>query len=137
MKKANSPTANKISTFTFLIILIVLVLSLVALGLAFVLFNQGLELNAVFMLIIGFIAMGLSAYLLMQSRSRAASVRRIETPQTMTTVECRKCGFKNVREFQRGDYVYKELEKCQKCDDTQIITAIYKEVKEKEKTYPF
>ena len=39
--------------------------------------------------------------------------------------------------FQRGDYVYKELEKCQKCDDKQIITAIYKEVKEKEKTYPF
>ena len=36
----------------------------------------------------------------------------------------------------RGDYVYKDLDACQKCPDTkQIITAIYKEVKEKEKTY--
>jgi hypothetical protein len=56
----------------------------------------------------------------------------------MTTIECRKCGSKSVREFQRGDYVFKELEPCQKCpDDKMLITAIYKEVKEKEKTFPF
>ena len=41
-----------------------------------------------------------------------------------------------MREFQRGDYVYKELDACPKCPDTkQLITAVYKEVKEKEKTY--
>jgi hypothetical protein len=59
-------------------------------------------------------------------------------PAMMTTIECKKCGVKNVREFQRGDYVFKELEPCQKCPDTKtMITAIYKEIKEKEKTYPF
>jgi hypothetical protein len=32
--------------------------------------------------------------------------------------------------------VYKELEtSCQKCGGKQMITAIYKEIKEKEKTY--
>jgi ribosomal protein L40E len=60
---------------------------------------------------------------------------KIEAPKVMTTVECRKCGSKSVREFQRGDFVFKELDSCQKCDDKQLITAIYKEVKEKEKTY--
>ena len=136
MKKATSPTTARISTFTFLIIIIVLVLSLVAIGFAYLLFVGGKGLEATYMLVISLVAMGLSTYLLFQSRSRAASLK-IETPQVMTTIECRKCGFKSVREFQRGDYVYKELEKCQKCDDKQIITAIYKEVKEKEKTFPF
>jgi hypothetical protein len=56
----------------------------------------------------------------------------------MTTIECRKCGTKNTREFQRGDYVFKETEPCQKCNDKMLITAIYKEVKEKEKErFPF
>jgi exoribonuclease II len=73
---------------------------------------------------------------LFQSRRHATSVKIIP-PQVMTTIECRKCNIKSVREFQRGDFVYKELEKCPKCDDKQMITAIYKEVKDKEKKYPF
>jgi ribosomal protein L40E len=78
--------------------------------------------------------MGMATYVLFQSRKRVASMK-IEVPKVMTTVECRKCGSKSVREFQRGDFVFKELDSCQKCDDKQLITAIYKEVKEKEKTY--
>jgi len=119
-----------------MIVLVVLALALVALALAFNAFMVGEQVVAIYLVIIGFVALGLSTYVLMQSRTRAAAMK-IETPQTLTTVECKKCGFKNVREFQRGDYVFKELDKCQKCDDRQIITAIYKEVKEKEKTFPF
>jgi hypothetical protein len=109
---------------------------LVALGLAVDSFVRGYQLQAMYMLAIGFIAMGLSSYLLLQSRRRGTAMKT-ETPATMTTIECRKCGFKSVREFQRGDYVFKELEMCQKCDDRQIITSIYREIKEKEKTFPF
>ena len=87
-------------------------------------------------MIIGFIAMALSVYVLLQSRKRVASMK-IKAPKIMTTVECRKCGFKSVRDFQRGDFIFKEPEACQKCEDKMMITAIYKEVKEKEKTYPF
>jgi len=52
-----------------------------------------------------------------------------------TTVECQKCGFKNVREFQRGDYVFKPTEdQCPKCNEkTMSIGSIFREVKEKEK----
>ena len=63
---------------------------------------------------------------------------KIEIPKVMTTIQCtvKTCDVKTVREFQRGDYVYKELDvPCQKCSGKQMITAIYKEVKEKEKTY--
>jgi predicted membrane protein len=133
---SSSGTTKKISTFMLMIVFIVLALSLVALALAVNAFILGEEIVAGYLLVIGFIAMTLSVYILFQSRKRAISMK-IETPAIMTTIECRKCGFKNVREFQRGDYVFKELGPCEKCpDDKMMITAIYKEVKEKEKTFP-
>jgi len=133
MSEKSSPATSKISTYMMMIVLIVLALSIVALILAINIFPSRPDM-ATYLLAIGFIAMALSAYMLLQSRKRVASMK-IEAPKVMTTVECRKCGFKSVREFQRGDFVFKDLEACQKCDDKMIITAIYKEVKEKEKTY--
>jgi hypothetical protein len=128
---------TKISTFVLLIVIIVLALSIASLGLAANAFLAGQETLAGFLAIIGAIAMMLSVYVLLQSRRHVANIK-LANPATMTTVECKKCGVKNVREFQRGDYVFKELEPCQKCPDTKMmITAIYKEIKEKEKTYPF
>ncbi|MCW4047704.1 MAG: hypothetical protein NWE99_09130 [Candidatus Bathyarchaeota archaeon] len=130
----SSTAASRISTYMLTIVLIILALSIVALLFAVSAFIVGDQVVAGYLLIIGFITMGLSAYLLLQSRKRVANLK-IEAPKIMTTIECVKCGFKSIREFQRGDYVYKELDKCQKCDDKMTITAIYKEVKEKEKTY--
>jgi hypothetical protein len=134
MSENSSPTTTKISTYLMMIVLIVLALSIVALMLSVNAFIAGNEMVAGYLLLIGFIAMALSVYVLLQSRKRVASMR-IETPKVMTTVECKKCGFKSVRDFQRGDFVFKELEACQKCEDKMLITAIYKEVKEKEKTF--
>lgn len=136
MSEKSSPATTKISTYLIMIVLIVLALSIVALMLSVNAFIVGNEIVAGYLLIIGFIAMALSVYVLLQSRKRVASMK-IKAPKIMTTVECKKCGFKSVREFQRGDFVFKELEACQKCKDKMMITAIYKEVKEKEKTYPF
>jgi hypothetical protein len=127
-------TANKISTYLVTIVMIILALSIVALLWSVMAFTAGQTEYAGFLLIVGFIAMALSVYMLFQSRRRVSSLK-IDAPKTMTTVECRKCGIKTVREFQRGDYVYKELEKCQKCEDIMTVTAIYREVKEKEKTF--
>jgi len=134
MSENSSPTTTKISTYLMIIVLIVLALSVVALMLSVNAFILGNEMIAGYLLLIGFIAMALSVYVLLQSRKRIANMR-IEAPKVMTTVECKKCGFKSVREFQRGDFVFKELEACQKCEDKMLITAIYKEVKEKEKTF--
>jgi len=133
MSENSSSATTKISTYLMSIVLIVLALSIVALILA-VNFYPSKPDMAIYLLIIGFIAMSLSVYILFQSRKRAARMK-IEAPKVMTTIECKKCGFKSVREFQRGDFVFKDLDACQKCDDKMIITAIYKEVKEKEKTY--
>lgn len=137
MTTNSSQTTSRISTFVFLVVLAVYALSIVSLGLAASFYGDASQpLVWIWMLVLGLISMTLATYVLMQSR-RHATKMKIVPPQVMTTIECRRCGTKNVREFQRGDFVYKELEKCSKCDDNQIITAIYKEVKEKEKVYPF
>ena len=136
-----TPGATKrISTYLTLIVLIVAALAIVAIIIAGVTFannpsNQTDVLTAVFFGIIGLVALTMSIFTLFQSRRQVAQMK-IDIPKVMTTVEC-KCGSKTQREFLRGDYVYKELDvPCQKCPNSrQMVTAIYKEVKEKEKTY--
>jgi predicted ferric reductase len=132
-----STATKRISAYLMLIVLVVLALSIASLLLAAgsYISNPDNPLPAAFLAIIGLIAMTMSLFTLYQSRRQAVEMK-IEIPKVMTTIECKKCGEKTVREYQRGDYVFKELDPCQKCLDTkQIITAIYKEVKEKEKTY--
>jgi len=142
-QKQTSPGTQKISNYIMMIILIVLVLSVVSIILAVSVYMNGVstpqagtdDLTAGFLAVIGLIALSMSMFTLYQSRRQAAEMK-IEIPKVMTTVECKKCNTKTVREFQRGDYVYKELDACPKCpEEKQLITAVYKEVKEKEKTY--
>jgi hypothetical protein len=114
-----------------MIIFIVLALSLSALILAINAFNES-QVIAGYLLLIGFLGVALSTYFLFQTRKRILGLR-IENPPILTTIECKKCGFKSVREFQRGDYIFKENGPCQKCNEKMLITGIYREVKEKEK----
>jgi uncharacterized membrane protein len=135
MTQNQTSTANKISTYLMFIVLIVLGLSIVSLFSAVYAYTLGNELAAGFLVILGFFALALSVAVLYQTKMRSASMK-VEAPKVMTTIECKKCGFKTTREFQRGDYVFKELDACQKCpDQKQMITGIFKEIKEKEKTY--
>jgi len=119
----------KISSLVLLIILVALVLSLMALIAAVLVFESDM-LAAGYLLLLGAMGMAFSTYVMFQTRRRI-SLLKIESPQITTTVECKKCGFKSVREFQRGDYVFKEVEPCQKCNEKMLITAIYRDVKEK------
>lgn len=134
-KSTSGSGATKLSTFILAAIYITIVLAVVAIAVgSFTLYeNTMADVQAgLALIVIGFIAMALAGYIMFQSRKRVASLK-IEAPPILTTIECKKCGIKNVREFKRGDYVYKELEKCSKCDDKEIITSIYREVKVKEK----
>jgi hypothetical protein len=132
----SASTNKKISTYLNMIVLIVMALAITALLIAVETYFAGDQLAAGVLAGIGVIALTLSVFLLYQSKLQSAQVK-IEVPKVMTTIGCVKnCDQKSVREFQRGDYVYKELEtSCQKCGGKQMITAIYKEIKEKEKTY--
>jgi cation transport ATPase len=128
--QATAPTA-RISTFLLLVVFLTLALSFVALIFGATVVEQNTEASWV-LLLLGFLGVSLSTYVLFQTRRRLSKLK-IVVPPVVTTIECKKCGFKNVREFQRGDFIFKEGEPCQKCNDKMLITAIYREVKDKEK----
>jgi hypothetical protein len=137
MSRSSSSVATKVSSVVLLIIFVTLALSLSALILAIQAYNYGNDVVAAYLLLIGFIGVASSTYVLFQTRKRIMRLR-IETPPITTTIECKKCGFKSVREFQRGDYIFKEVEPCQKCNEKMLITAIYREVREKGKeAFPY
>jgi Na+/melibiose symporter-like transporter len=135
MSRASPNATTRISSFVLMIIFIGLALSLTVLILATTVFSQGNQVVAGYLLLIGFLGVALSTYVLFQTRRRILRLR-IVAPSITTTIECKKCGFKSVREFQRGDYIFKEVEPCQKCSDKMLITAISREVKEKERVPP-
>ncbi len=125
----NPPT--RIPSRVWIILLSAIVLSLIAIGLATYFVEAFPEISG-YLLILGAIGIIFSLYSLIQVRRRIIRTR-IQSPPITTTIECKKCGYKNVREFQRGDFIFKEVDQCQKCNDKMLITAIFREVKEKEK----
>jgi len=125
---------RRFSSIVLIVIIIVLVLSSTALYQAYELFliNDPPDPTAGYYLLIGFIGMALSAYMLIQTKRRMQRFS-LKTQPITTTIICSKCGFKNVRDFERGDYILKDLGQCTKCEGTMMISAIYREVKEKGK----
>jgi hypothetical protein len=133
-EERNSARATRISSVVLLIIFITLALSLTALILA-ANFYSSEPIVAGWLAVIGFAGVALSTYVILQLKRRATRLSVVVPPVT-TTIECKKCGFKNVREFQRGDYIFKEVGPCEKCSDNMMITAVYREVKDREKEQP-
>ena len=131
MPDGNEPV-RRISSFYLAIILVTFILSLIALYIAFgnIISQNDLPSSYSF-LAVSLFGLALSGYLLMQTRQKPMR-KLLELPQVLTTLECLNCDFKNVRDFQRGDYIFKDNGPCQKCDKTMKITAIYREAKKKE-----
>jgi len=137
MSNNTTPTGtNRISTFVLAAIYITLILSLAAITAAIVALYDGFLELSIYLLAIGFIALALSGYYLFQSRKHVATLK-MEAPQILTAIDCKSCNGIQTREFKRGDFVYKDMEKCPKCTGMGMIVAIYREVKEKEKPSNF
>jgi hypothetical protein len=47
-------------------------------------------------------------------------------PPTVTEIRCNSCDFKEIRDFQKGDYVLKTVEAtCPKCQSAMTIEGVY------------
>lgn len=131
-----TPSRRRLSPFLLAVIVITLLLSLISIyeGLGEYLLPNGDTGTGSFYLSIGMITLALSMYMLLQTKRRMLRLTGIEMQPLSTTLQCQKCGFKNLREFQRGDFVFKQTDQtCPKDNEKMLISAIYREVKEKEK----
>lgn len=72
------------------------------------------------------VAIVLAVSSIMQMRRRIVMLQRLAT-KVLSVVLCANCGFKVVRAFADGDFVYKEVGKCQQCSGTMRVETIYAE----------
>lgn len=126
--------ATRISPFLLALLMITLVLSLVSIYEGIDAYTKEDYTSGSLFLTMGATTLVISTYLWFQTRRRMLRLAMAIQPIN-TTMECQKCGFKNVRGFQRGDYVFKNTEdSCPKCNEkTMAISSIFREVKDKEK----
>ena len=109
-------------------------LSIAAFFQAFDAYNAGQVENGHFFMLIGVSGLALSTYMVFQTRRRALKLAFIP-PRIATTILCQKCGFKNIRDFERGDFIFKETEECPKCKEKMMINSIFREIVEKKKRW--
>jgi hypothetical protein len=60
--------------------------------------------------------------------SRGATKEKKPPPPTVTEIRCDdpECTFKEIRDFQKGDYILKPMEtQCPKCQSTMTIHGVY------------
>ncbi len=81
--------------------------------------------QALYFVLLGGAGIGISFYITYSIRKRTISQKPL--PKVTTTSECKKCGFKSLRKFEKGDYVFKQVGNCQKCNEPMLITSIYAE----------
>jgi len=129
---------RKISPIFLAIVLVVLALSVISIYWGIdALINDDPSGNL--FITMGITTLALLAYMVLQTRRRVVRLTGgVLTQPISTTMQCPKCGFKNIRDFQRGDFIFKETEQqCPKCSEKMSIAAIYREVKEKRKEAPY
>lgn len=123
--------ARGISPFYLALLMIAFILSLTALYIAFEeIIVQTEASDAYSFLAIGLGGLAFSVYMLFQMRTKPTH-SILEVPQVLTTLECPKCDFKNIRNFQREDFIFKKEGTCQKCNEAMTITGIYREPQKK------
>jgi hypothetical protein len=136
--------AQRVSSYFFLIIFVTIIIAFVCLaivvwGLSGAKSIGDITLDTesiVAFLAIGFLGVIFATYMLLQTRRRVMQMS-IEIPPVMTIITCQKCDFKNQRQFERGDYIFKDAGPCPKCNNKLLISAIYREVTEKPKKEVF
>ena len=69
---------------------------------------------------IGFMMICFGATVIQWQKSPVEPIR-----QTLTILICSLCGLTKVRNYERGDFVYRKMGKCGECDESMEINQIY------------
>ena len=131
-----SPAAGMTASWVvYAAILIVGFLSLFSLYMGFTSYGDSQEIAIIFMFLgaAGFAAIG---YMLFRGKPSAITKQEpleVKKVEVYTTLECPKCQQKRVRDFKRGDFIFKDDEPCTRCDGMMVITKIARKKEEEEK----
>ncbi len=104
--------------------LLVLAIVFMIMGMRYML--QGDEVVSTAMLAAA-MALTIASWLTSRSVAAARETPIIRMFEVSTELTCSSCGFKEVRAFRQGDYVFKPAGACPRCGGERFITAIFRE----------
>jgi len=112
--------------------IIVGVLALYSLYSGFQAYGSGNMEQAIYYVLMGIGGFAAIGYLLFRTKSEGEEKLKIEEVEVITTLECPGCNLKRVRDFIRGDYIFK-TEPCTRCEGEAVITKIHRRKEKKKK----
>ena len=95
-----------------------LLIVLIIIGALFIYLGSGANQITNFFIGFSFICLGST---LIQIQKRPSEPIR----QTLSILKCKLCGVTKVRNYQHGDYVFREIDPCNDCNESMIIDQIY------------
>ena len=116
-----------LSWVTLAAIVVIGIFSLFSLWMGFRAFGSENPENSTYYIFIGTAGFAAIGYMFFRTKA-VATARKPDVPKVnvVTTLECPSCDLKRVRDFQRGDYIYKDDEPCTRCEGTMLITGIHR-----------
>jgi len=69
---------------------------------------------------IGFIFICIGTSILQMGKNPSEPIR-----QTLSILKCKSCGAIKVRNYEDGDFIFKAMESCEKCNTSMEIDQIY------------
>ncbi len=128
-------TARTVRAYSFYIFLILalgmLFIAVYYIAEALVLLQGGADESVFFQLALGVFGVSVASYMFLRFRRRMTLIRQALPSPILTIIECPKCGLKSLRNFIKGDFVFKAVEDCRKCSEAMVITGIYAEPEKK------
>ncbi len=124
-----------LSWVTLAVVVVIGIFSLFSLYMGFRAFGSENPENSTYYIIIGTAGFAVIGYMFFRTKAITTTRRKSDAPKVdvVTILECPSCNLKRVRDFKRGDYVYKDDEPCTRCDGTMVITGIHKRAEAKKK----
>lgn len=108
-----------------LVLLFVGLLSLLSLYLGFDEYLSDHTARAGVYFLMGTSGFALIGYMFFRSKSIMEKVESIPQIEISTALECKSCGLKKIRPFQRGDYLFSEAEECTRCHSRMVVEKVY------------
>jgi len=133
-ERNTSIPSMSMSWVTLAIITVIGIFSLWSIFVGLEMMNSSESGNFLYYMVIGLVGVAAIGYMLFSTRS--AKPKKMDVPQVniVTILECPSCNLKRVRDFKRGDYVYKDDEGCTRCEGNMAIIGIHKRADPKKKS---
>ncbi|MEM2320789.1 MAG: hypothetical protein QXS79_02750 [Candidatus Bathyarchaeia archaeon] len=95
-------------------------------------FHKVPSMENIFLIALSIGTILLSLYYLLQVIKKPSDIF-LESQKVSCVIRCVSCDYVSTREFEKGDFVLKEVGTCPRCGGNLIIYSIFRDVKEKER----